>query len=85
MRYLRGMVRNEELPEMGAFAVRAATAVRARAKSAGLTQVQLAEELGRAQSYVSVRWSGRKAWTLNELDIIARMVGEDDVLSLLRP
>lgn len=84
MRYREGMVRNEELPEMGAFAVKASTAVRQRVQAAGLTQVQVAEALGRAQSYVSLRWNGRKAWTLNELDVIARLAGEEDVLDLLR-
>jgi len=84
MRYDGTMVRNEQMPEMGKFAVEAANAVRKRVQDAGLTQMQVAARLSRAQSYVSVRWNGRKAWTLNELDVIAQLVGAEDALDLIR-
>lgn len=71
------------MPEMGVFATAVAAAVRTAAREAGVTQVEMARVLGRAQSYVSVRWSGRKAWTLDELDVIAPLVGVTSALALI--
>jgi len=69
------VVRNEEIPEMGAFAKAVAWAVKEMTASAGISGSALARRLGRAQSYASVRLNGRKAWTLDELDRIADMIG----------
>lgn len=69
------MVRNEELPEMGAFAKAVAQAVKRESAAAGVSGSELGRRLDRAQSYVSLRLNGRKAWTLDELDAIARILG----------
>lgn len=69
------MVRNSELPEVGAFAQAVAHAVKAEVDAAGISSVRLGVLLGRAQSYAHLRLNGRKAWTLDELDVIARALG----------
>lgn len=69
------MVRNSELPVVGNFARAVAAAVKAEADAAGLSSVRLGRELGRAQSYANLRLNGRRAWTLDELDTIARVLG----------
>ena len=69
------MVRNEEMPPIGGFARAFAGAVRALVGSAGISGSELARRMGRAQSYVSLRLNGRKAWTLDELDQIASILG----------
>lgn len=60
---------------MGAFAQAWARAVKESVEGAGMSGSALARRIGRAQSYVSVRLNGRKAWTLDELDQIARVLG----------
>lgn len=71
---------------MGVFATAWAAAVRAAVEDAGLSGSALARRLDRAQSYVSVRLNGRKAWTLDELDQIARVIGVtvDDLMERAR-
>lgn len=80
------MVRNSEMPEMGEFARAYARAVRAAVDAAGLSGSEVARRLGRAQSYASVRLQGRKAWTLDELDDIAHILGmePEDLLDRAR-
>ena len=63
------------MPQMGTFAQEYARAVRAAVEEAGLSGSGVARHIGRAQSYVSVRLQGRKAWTLDELDDIAHLLG----------
>lgn len=69
------MVRNEEVPPIGGFARVFASTVRALVNAAGISGSELARRMGRAQSYVSLRLNGRKAWTLDELDQIASILG----------
>ncbi|MHA7132582.1 helix-turn-helix domain-containing protein [Oerskovia turbata] len=68
------MVRNEEMPKMGAFAKAVASAVKASVDDAGVSGSALARHLDRAQSYASTRLNGHKAWTLDELDQIASLI-----------
>lgn len=68
------MVRNAQIPEMGKFAQAWASAVKSAVASAGVSGSELARRLDRAQSYVSLRLNGRRAWTLDELDQIARVL-----------
>lgn len=68
------MVRNSELPPLGGFAQAYASAVRDAVAAAGVSGNQLSKQMGRAQSYVSLRLQGRRAWTLDELDEIARII-----------
>ncbi len=69
------MVKNSEIPPMGEFARAYARAVRAAVDDNGMSGSELARRLGRAQSYISLRLQGRKAWTLDELDAIASIIG----------
>jgi len=86
------MVRNEQIPEMGAFARAVARAVRDAVEEAGVSGSELGRRLmgpggkPRAQSYASLRLNGRKAWTLDELDVIAGIVdvSVDDLMERAR-
>lgn len=51
--------------------------------AAGLTGQRLAELLGRSAGYVSERRTGKAAWTLDDVDVIAEQLGIDG-LALLR-
>ena len=73
MRYDGDVVRNSEL--LGGFASLFARYVKRAADEAGLSGSEIGRRLGRAQSYASLRLNGRKAWTLDELDAIADMLG----------
>ena len=75
MRYDGDVVRNSELPPLGGFASLFARYVKRAADEAGLSGSEIGRRLGRAQSYASLRLNGRKAWTLDELDAIADMLG----------
>lgn len=56
----------------------------ARMKDKHLTQMDIAKAIDRkAQSYVSDRLTGKKAFLISELDIIAPMVGLPDSLALI--
>ena len=68
------MVRNSELPPLGGFASLFAQVVKEAIDAAGISGSELGRRLGRAQSYASLRLNGRKAWTLDELDVIASML-----------
>lgn len=59
--------------------------IRDGARRTGVRQTDLAAALGRAQSYVSVRWTGRRSWTVNEVDTISRLLGFEDAFDLLLP
>lgn len=71
---------------MGAFAAAVAAAVKERASAAGVSGSELGRRLDRAQSYVSLRLNGRKAWTLDELDSVARILGTtvDEIMRAAR-
>lgn len=63
------------MPQIGGFAHAVALAVSDALASAGVSGNELARHLDRAQSYASVRINGRKPWSMEELDVIARLVG----------
>jgi cyanate lyase len=69
----------------GQLSNQVARLVREGARRAGVRQTDIAAALGRAQSYVSIRWTGYRSWTLNEVDTIARLLGYDDAFDLLLP
>lgn len=76
------MVKNSEMPQMGNYALAIAKAIRAVTENAGISGAALARHMDRAQSYVSTRIQGRRAWTTDEIDTIAKLV-EMDVDTLL--
>lgn len=81
--YCKGMVKNSEMAELGGFAKQIALVIKDELEASGISGSRLAARLGRAQSYASNRINGRLAWTLDEIDIIADMLGVD-ALDLIR-
>lgn len=77
------MVKNEELREQGAFSRRVSRYVAGMLQEKDVRQVALGKALKRSQSYVSVRWNGRESWSLDELDVIAKLVGFEDGIDLM--
>ena len=71
-------------PQSGPFAEAMASAIRGVVAGKGLSGNQLAKQLNRAQSYVSVRLSGKKSWNMDELDQIAEIlkVDVDDIIDM---
>ena len=72
-----GMVKNSEMPELGAYATAVAKAIQNATEDAGVSGAAIARHMGRAQSYVSTRIQGRRAWTTDEIDTIAELIGID--------
>lgn len=77
------MVRNEELPETGKVTRQIATAIRARMSERGLTQADVGDAIGRAQSYASLRIKGMKPWNVDELEILSPLLGYDNIFTLI--
>ncbi|MDE5641278.1 MAG: hypothetical protein K2I40_06205 [Bifidobacterium castoris] len=77
------MVRNEELPETGKVTRQIAAAIRARMSERGLTQADVGDAIGRAQSYASLRIKGMKPWNVDELEILAPLLGYDNIFTLI--
>lgn len=69
------MVRNEDLPEMGSYAQAVARSIAAALARESVSGSAVARHLGRAQSYVSYRINGRLAWTTDEVDQVATLLG----------
>lgn len=57
------------------FSQQVADVVRGMLAERDINQEDVAKELSRAQSYVSVRFRGKKAWNMLELDGIASLLG----------
>ena len=61
---------------MSPFAIELAAKVRGLvAENPGVNQEKIATALGRVQGYVSARMTGKKAWDMDELDVIAELLG----------
>lgn len=48
-----------------------------------IQQADYMRVLDRSQGYVSERLSGKRSWSLNELDKIAPLVGQRDAISIV--
>lgn len=59
------------------LSVRVAARVRGLAAEQGVTQMQVAEHLGLAQTAVSKRFRGVTPWPLDELERMAELLGVD--------
>lgn len=70
------MANQEDLRPVGEFTRLFAAEVKGAMKSAGVTQPQVAEAMSRNQSYVSERVSAKRAFTTEDLDVIARLCGQ---------
>lgn len=58
--------------------------VRGFIRSRGLSQTDVADQLGRSQSYVSLRVNGKAAFDMDDVDGIAKLMGLDGVEFLQR-
>lgn len=61
-----------------------ASNVRAEAARLGFSQVALGRALGISQGSITKKWRGVRAWQLDELDDVARVLGVS-VVDLVRP
>lgn len=77
------MVRNDELPEMGKATQQLAQALQEEIRAKGLTQTDVGEIIGRAQSYASLRFKGMKPWSIEELDKIAVALNYENLFDLI--
>jgi transcriptional regulator with XRE-family HTH domain len=68
------MVRNSELKETRTATKLLSEVIRQLIDENGLSQYDIAEGIGKSQSYASLRIKGLKPWTTDDLDIIAGMV-----------
>lgn len=57
--------------------------IRERMREKGITQQNLADRLGRSQTYVSERCLDKKSWTLQDIDEIAKAFGYPGMMALL--
>ncbi|MFD2792037.1 helix-turn-helix domain-containing protein [Promicromonospora vindobonensis] len=62
-----------------------ASAVRFEAARRGLSQRQIAAEVGLSRAAVSYRFRGRTAWTLDQVGIIALLFGCEPALLVSEP
>ncbi len=62
-----------------------ATAIRFEAARRGLSQAQIAAELGLSRAAVSDRFRGRTAWTLDQVGVIAQLFGCDPAVLVNEP
>lgn len=79
------MVRNDEFRPTGTSTKAIAAYIDARRRERGVTQSRMARAIRDTThpSYVSVRLAGRKAWTLDDLDAIAPLLGHVTALDLI--
>ncbi|WP_423773424.1 helix-turn-helix domain-containing protein [Bifidobacterium crudilactis] len=77
------MVRNNELPSIGTTAKLIADTIAQLLERKSVSQTQVSRELHRSQSYISVRIRGLDAWTTEDLDKLARILGYTNVFGLL--
>lgn len=69
------MVKKEELREMSAFSRAVSAEIKGLLATHGVTQAQFAKALDRNQGYVSERVNGLKAFDINEIDALAKLIG----------
>jgi hypothetical protein len=62
-----------------------ASAIRFEAARRGLSQMQIAAELGLSRAAVSDRFRGRTAWTLDQVGVIAQLFGCDPAVLVKEP
>ena len=70
------MANKQDVRPVGEFTRLFAAEVKGALKSANVNQLEVAEAMGRNQSYVSERISGKRAFTTDDLDVIAKLCGE---------
>ncbi|WP_129785041.1 helix-turn-helix domain-containing protein [Promicromonospora panici] len=62
-----------------------AAAIRFEAARRGLSQMQIAAEVGLSRAAVSDRFRGRTAWTLDQVGVIAQLFGCDPAVLVNEP
>lgn len=76
------MVRNDELVKLSTTTHEISDAIRALTEKQGYTQTAIAATLKKAQSYVSLRLKGLKAWNIEELQQLALLLKYNDIFDL---
>ena len=67
------------------LAILCAAAIRFEAARRGLSQMQIAAEVGLSRAAVSDRFRGRTAWTLDQVGIVAQLFGCDPAVLVNEP
>jgi hypothetical protein len=62
-----------------------ASAIRFEAARRGLSQMQIAAEVGLSRAAVSDRFRGKTAWTLDQVGVIAQLFGCDPAVLVTEP
>ena len=76
------MVRNDELAELSTTTHEISDVIRELTEKQGYTQTAIAAKLKKAQSYVSLRLKGLKAWNIEELQQLALLLKYNDIFDL---
>ena len=79
------MVRNDAFRETGETTKHLARFIDAARREKGVSQLTMARAIRDTThpSYVSVRLSGRKSWSLDDLDSIAPLIGYRSAMELM--
>lgn len=77
------MVRNEQLEPASEAAKAIARFIKEKITQKGYTVEEVAKKLGRAKSYASIRLSGLKTFSIDDLDKIAKMLGYASTFTLI--
>lgn len=83
MRYHVRMVRKSELSETCAMTKIIGETVAKAMEETGMSQNKLAAKIGKSQSYVSLRCRGEQAWTTDDIDAIAKVLGMPNGFTIL--
>jgi len=83
----RPPVRARRAPDLyrDGLALVCAAAVRFEAARRGLSQQQIAAEVGLSRAAVSARFRGRTAWTLDQLGVLSMLFGCDAAVLVTEP
>lgn len=83
----RPVVRPRSAPTLNrdGLACLCASAIRFEAARRGLSQMQIAAEVGLSRAAVSDRFRGRTAWTLDQVGVIAQLFGCDPAVLVKEP
>jgi ribosome-binding protein aMBF1 (putative translation factor) len=84
---VRAVVRPRPAPTLkrDGLARLCASAIRFEAARRGLSQMQIAAEVGLSRAAVSDRFRGRTAWTLDQVGVIAELFGCDPAVLVNEP
>lgn len=68
---------------MSAFTQDLARIIKGLASENGVTQMQIAQAVGRSQPYISAKMNGRDTWDTYELQKVAELLGYETAFHLI--